>query len=831
MRREPKQSIALGAASPQASALLSWFAPMQGLTFLRIGWKLAWKDTRARFWRSAALVIALALSIAGLGGVRGATNIASEALHSGSRATLGGDVCVDTNEFLTERQIRGLNALRAKRVEWTMVTIFLTMVSSEEAADPTFAAVKVVDPALYPFYGRKNLAPLLQGDGVIVSEDALALLHVRVGDSIRIGTRKFRISATGQAEPEQIMGILSRGARCVMSRENFEKAGLARSGNSMRNRVLLRLPRGFGVRAAKQRLRALFPSSAAVDYQDVNRNTGVRIETAATFITEIALLALVLGSMGIALAVRQQVELRMKNFAVMKMIGARSGQLVTSFLFGTLLIIAAALPIGIAVGWMVKNALLAMASKFYVLPPESGGNFALMMEAPAAAVLTMIPAIAGPVWMIIRVRPETLLRDNVQPARSRARTLLWLSAIPCIAAFLEIVHRVLGSWAAAFQFSGALLLGAVFCAGLSIVFTRAPGRLRDLVQNLSPAIRLGLGNLRRPGHRAIVLTAAISAGIMMMVATVESGQAVVGAVSARLPWNLANSILIAGFNDSHREPILDFLKGVPGVTEVEMRTEVRLRLTGAEGVAHRRAGGWYVAGCSTRGLIIDEEMRQSLGAHPGSRLHFVAGSRRFSGIVSEISATTASTRLLIDCDQVDASDISHQAIIRAAASDLPAIGEAIGRQFPTLPLVTASEITAVVEEISRDAQFLARIVAWCFVASGLCILMALVAASRTERALEIGILSALGASPKVMRRIYTVEFASIGAIGGLVGTLMSSWLALVLLKLALDRWEFVFQWRIAAAAMVSSALLAAVAGWLPTYPLLRQKPLSVLRRE
>jgi putative ABC transport system permease protein len=800
---------------------------MQGLTFLRVAWKLAWKDTRARVWRSAALVIALALSIAGLSGVRGATNIASEALHRGSRATLGGDVCVDTNEFLTQRQIKGLDALRAKGVEWTLVTIFLTMASSEEAADPTFAAVKVVDPALYPFYGRKNLAPLLEGDGVVVSEDALTLLHVRVGDSIRIGNTKFRISATGQAEPEQIMGILSRGARCVMSRENFEKAGLARSGNSMRNRVLLRLPRGFGLRAAKQRLRALFPASAAVDYQDVNRNTGVRIQAAATFITEIALLALVFGSMGIALTVRQQVELRMKSFAAMKMVGARSGQLVASFLFGTLLIIAAALPIGIAAGWFVKNALLAMASKFYVLPPQNGANFRLLFEAPVVAALTMIPAIARPVWMICRVRPETLLRDNVQRARPRAQTLLWLSAIPCIAAFLEIVRGVLGSWTSAFQFSGALLSGAVICAGLSIAFTRAPA----LFHNLRPAIRLGLGNLRRPGHRAAVLTAAISVGIMMMVATLESGQAVVAAVTAKLPWNLANSIVIAGFDDSHREPILDFLKGIPGITEVEVRTEVRLRLTGAEGVAHPRAGGWYIAGCSTRGLIIDDEMRRSLGADRGSRLHFVAGSRRFSEIVSEISQPPSGTRLQIACGQVDPSDLSHRAIIHAAASELPAIGEAIGRQFPTLPVVTASQITEVVEEISRDAQFLARIVAWCFVASGLCILMALVAASRTERALEIGILSALGASPKMMRKIYTIEFASIGAIAGVVGMLMSSWLGLMLLKLALDRWEFLFQWRIAAAAVVSSALLAAVAGWLPTYPLLRQKPLNVLRRE
>lgn len=800
---------------------------MQGLKFLRMAWKLAWKDTRSRLWGSVALVIALALSIAGISGVRGATDIASEALHSGSRATLAGDVCVDTNEFLSERQINGLDALRAKGIEWTLVTIFLTMASSAEAADPTFAAVKVVDPALYPFYGRKNLASLLEGDGVIVSEDTLALLHVRVGDSIRIANRKFRISAIGQAEPEQIMGILSRGVRCVLSRENYKKTGLARSGNSMRNRILIRLPRGFRLRAAKQGLHALFPSSAVVDYQDVNRNTGLRLEAPTTFLTEIALLALVLGSMGIALAVRQHVELRMASFAVMKMIGARGAQLVAIFLFGTLLIILAALPFGVMLGWIVKNALLSIASKYFVLPPESGRNVALMMEVPTAAALAMIPAIARPVWMISRLRPHPVLRDNVQPVKSPATTLLWFSAAPCIIAFLEIVHRVLGSWTATLQFSGVLLSGAGLCLALAIVCTCALGLLR----NLPPAIRLGLGNLRRPGRRAVVLIAAISAGIMMMVATLESGEAVVQAVNAKLPWDLANSILIAGFADSHREPILEFTKRLPGVTEVEMKTEVRLRLTAAEGVANDRVGGWYIAGCSTQGLIIDDEMQRRLGASPGSRLYFTAGSRQFSGIVSAISTAPSSSRLQIDCDQVDPSDLSHQAIVHAAANQLPAIGEAIRGQFPTLPVVTASEIVAVIEEISRDAQFLARIVAWYFVASGLCILMALVAASRTERTQEIGILGALGASPTTMGRIYTVEFVSIGAIAGLLGSLLSAWLGLILLKLAFDRWEFVFQWKIAAAAVVSSALLAALAGWIPTFRLLRQKPLSVLRRE
>ena len=99
----------------------------------------------------------------------------------------------------------------------------------------------------------------------------------------RIGNREISnfCNQPGGTGARSWESTLARRPILVMSRENFEKAGLARSGNSIQNRILLRLPRGFGMRAAKQRLRALFPSVAAVDYQDVNRNTGVRIEAAA----------------------------------------------------------------------------------------------------------------------------------------------------------------------------------------------------------------------------------------------------------------------------------------------------------------------------------------------------------------------------------------------------------------------------------------------------------------------------------------------------------------------------------------------------------------------
>ena len=74
-------------------------------------------------------------------------------------------------------------------------------------------------------------------------------------------------------------------------------------------------------------------------------------------------------------------------------------------------------------------------------------------------------------------------------------------------------------------------------------------------------MRIGWGNLTRPANHAVLLIAAIATGAMMMVATLESGAVTMRAVEAKLPYDLTNGLLIAGFQASHREQILVLREG------------------------------------------------------------------------------------------------------------------------------------------------------------------------------------------------------------------------------------------------------------------------------
>ncbi len=787
--------------------------------------KLAWKDLRARRGRSLLVVIALALSISGISGVRGAVSVALDALHQGSRASLAGDLSIDTGDVITEEQYAALDALRKDGIEWTLVTLILTMASSNESPDAVFVAVKAVDPEVYPLYGGSNLVAELRGDGVIVSENTLRRLHVKVGDPIRIAGKEFHITAVGKAEPEQLLGILDRGLRCVLSRENLQKSGIARGGNSSKNRVLLRLPPGSDPRQVKRRLRPLLPGGVVLDYQDVNQNIGLRIEGLAVFVSETALLALALGSMGLAIAVRQHIEQRVETFAMMKMVGARNAQLVAIVLIQIALMTAAATPLGIALGLLLKTFLLSIAAKFFVLPSTSGGNLVVFFEAALAAILTVIPALAGPIWMLCRLRPAVFLRKESPHFDSPGRILAGTSAVLLFAALVGVAYRALGSLSATFLFSSGLFFGAF----LTFVLAKLSLRAISALKSLPAAMRLGLGNLTRPGNHAALLIATISTGTMMMVATLESGAVTMRAVDAKLPYDLTNSVLIAGFQNSHRQQILFFARSLPGVENVELKTQAGVRLTAVNGVALNSMGSWYIAGCSEHGLIIDRAVERKTGATTGSRLDFVIGNRKLSATVASVIEEKLSYPIQVNCGDFDGGNLFHQAVVRASPGQLLVVDEAIRDQFPGLAVVTAPEIEEVILDISRDTKHLASMVATLWVAAGLCILMTLVAASRAQRLRETGVLSALGATPRILARMYTVEFACMGAIAGIIGSAAACGLSCLLLGITFHRWEVGFEWPVVVSAVLCSILLTTAAGWMPTLSLLRQKPMNVLR--
>ncbi|MEO8027346.1 MAG: FtsX-like permease family protein, partial [Bryobacteraceae bacterium] len=371
--------------------------------------KLAWRDLRSSPSRAIFLLIALAVSIANVGGVRGAARVARETLHDDSRAWLAGDVSVTTGEALDDAQREAFDRLRAQGYEWTLVTWMLTMGGSDESADPRFLSVKAVDPGMYPFYGSvvldppQTLALALGSDSTAVSGELLDQLHVRVGDRITIGGRAFRISARIQIEPDRFGGVSPVGMRCMLSREAYQAAGFGRTGSPVKNRVLFRIPAATDLAGARAMLQELVPEGSVLDYHEANRTAVWTTETVIRFLGAAAWIALAIGTIGLTLPVRYHLRQQLEAMAVMKMLGGRSAQIISIFALQVLWIFLGALCVGVPLGWVVRAVVVSVAAKYLPLASTAAWSSGDVFDGVVVGLIAVSPVLAQPFFLLRRL--------------------------------------------------------------------------------------------------------------------------------------------------------------------------------------------------------------------------------------------------------------------------------------------------------------------------------------------------------------------------------------------------------------------------------------------
>ncbi|MDH5670382.1 MAG: FtsX-like permease family protein, partial [Nitrospira sp.] len=113
---------------------------------------------------------------------------------------------------------------------------------------------------------------------------------------------------------------------------------------------------------------------------------------------------------------------------------------------------------------------------------------------------------------------------------------------------------------------------------------------------------------------------------------------------------------------------------------------------------------------------------------------------------------------------------------------------------------------------------------------GALVMAAALAATRYRRLYESVIFKALGATRSVLTRIFAFEYAILGIIGGFWGLTLASALSWGILATIFDlSWSL--EPTILAGGYVATISLTMAVGFLSTYRLLGQPPLSVLRQE
>ena len=852
---------------------------------MKFGWraasKIAWREARASSVKFLFVVLAVAIGVGSLTGVRGFSRAFHDMLLSQARTLMAADLSLRVFALPTDDQSAAMDDLTKRGVRRTWITETLSMASAGDKP-PMLVSIKAVDPRVYPFYGEIRLdppAPLIQAlttDTVAVSDDVLLRLGLKTGDTLRLGGQSFRIIGQVAYEPDRMLGSLNVGPRVMMTREGLDRTGLMMPGSRAAERYLFKLtPASPDIQEVRTELKKAFPEALIADYRETHPIITQGLDRSTTFLSLVSLITLIVGSLGVASAMHAHLQQRLDSIAIMKCIGARSGQVIRIYLIQTLGLGLAGGLIGVAIGIAIQRVFPNFLARYFQLEPSAKWDFMTAAQGIGIAVLSTLLFTLPPLLGIRRIRPNLIFRREMAETKPHWRTRL-IEARASIAAGFAILIGIGGiamsltngtprdAVKVGEYFVGALVVSLAALAGVAWLMLRG---LRILGRRKLPtSVRHGIANLYRPGNHAQAALVALGVGVMFTLTVYLVQHGVLAQMIKTAPPGMPNVFLI-DIAPRERVAVLDLLKQQRGLDGApDLIGTVAGKLTAVDGTqienmqlkgwARRfrfarsitsaaekpdyvevSRGAWWNAGSLKSGpqVSVSEEAAKILRIGPGSSTQWTIAGKQVAARVACIHRIdsihlVSRVEFIFSGGALDGFPVIYYGSLRAQPSAVPAMQQALYRKFPTVTVVNMADVLQTFQGVVNQIALVIRFISAFAILAGAIILSSSVAGTRFRRIREVVILKTLGATRWRVSKIFSVEFLLLGAVAGVMGSLLANGFASLLLKRLLNS-EVSFQFWPNLACVLITALIANAAGWMASFRILGQKPLQVLREE
>jgi putative ABC transport system permease protein len=862
-----------------------------------LSWKRAgaigWRDLKSAPGKFGFVVLSVAVGVAALVGVRGFSESFRRTLGAEARSLMAGDLSARLFHQPTAEEKDKIAAIERQgsggiRSTWTTETISMASVPPDPA--PLLVSLKAVDPAEYPYYGQAELAPAmslahaLDGDSAVVAEEFLIRLNAKVGQTLRLGGRNFRIAAVLEQEPDRMTAGAGMGPRVMISQAALERTGLLAPGSRASQRLLIKLPDSVpsGVAgkasaavdpvAMRKQLEDALPDAQVMDFREGNPALSQGLDNSTAILSLICLVAMVLGAIGVAMAMHAHLEQRMDMLAILKAVGAGSADLLRIFLLQTLGLGLAGGVLGVAAGVGVMAALPAVFGK--LLPVHAALEFPWRsaLAGLGTGLLTTLLFCLPPLLDVRTVRPVLVLRRLVEQgpegiggwiARWWARRLqLGISVVVVLAlggiAWALSDSAKVGTWfAVLFTIALVVLLVLAWVSLRTLRFLLNRVRLR-----LPSSVRHGLSNLYRPGNQSAAVMAALGTGVMLILAVFLMQAALLRDLRETASPKLPNIFLvdittgeIAGVKDffQHQQGVSQALDLMPVVTgrfvsingqtleqlkgqhfPRRMLESAALSWSDAPPAGDKVTQGKWWTDAGANELAVSEGVAQRLHLGVGSAVELeVGGTERKLKVAAVYRADGQhlgmQVSFILPSGQLKDEAATWYGGAHIDPKQVAAMERALFVAFPSITVVNLADVLDRIESVVDQVTFVVRFLAGFSIFAGLMILASSIASTRFRRMREAVVLKTLGATRMRIVRTFSVEFSVLGLLAGSVGVVFANLLTRVLLH----RLEvgFHIEWTATLIALVGTAVLATATGWIASYRILGLRPLEVLREE
>ena len=845
---------------------------MTGLTFVA---RMAARELRAAPRRLFLLMGTVAVGVAALVAINSFTDNLRDSVRQQARALLGADLSLVSRQPFS-RRVEALLDTLARGSQQARVISFAGMAYVPRTAGTRLVQVAAVEGP-YPFYGEIKTQPLkawtdLQsGRNVVVDPSLLTALNARIGDTVALGEGRFVISGTIQSAPSEVGFRFAFGPRVYIPAAYLKETGLLGFGARVQYESFLKLSSGNSAQQLADRYRApLQPERVRLrTVADDQRNLNDVLSRLTGYLGLVALMALLLGGVGVASAVVVFVRQRSESIAVLRCLGATGGRIFAIYLaeagmMGLAGSIAGAL-LGLALQRFLPG-LLAGLIPVDVLPTISWSavGLGIGMGLWVALTFTLLPLLT-----VRRISPLSALRRPYEPDRP-PRDVWWaLAAVALAGSVVLLAVRQVGSWRQ----------GAVFAGGIAVALLLlwvASWALIQLVRRWLPASwpyvwRQGLANLHRPANQTVTLVLAIGFGAFLLGTLVlvqhnllhqlrtTGGPARPNLVLFDIqPDQLAaveREVRDAGLSLTSPTPIVPMrirsVKGRP-VTQLlardsgsedgpanawvfrrEYRSTYRDSVVATERVV---AGKLSTQGSSPPGISVEQDVAKELGVGVGDE------------IVWDVQGITLPSRVtsirVVDWAKFEpnffvvfapgALEKAPQSLVLLTRIGSPAergrFQRRLAERFSNVSTLDLSQLQEALERLVDRVALAIRFMALFSLGVGALVLVGALATSRFQRIREGALLRTLGATQSQVFRVVLAEYLSLGLLASAVALALAAAAGWALAR-------FMFEGKFSLPVLPMTALtlsivtLTVVVGLANSRDVVRRTPLEVLRDE
>ncbi len=847
----------------------------------RTALRIAFRELMFARVKFVFVVLSVAIGVGALTGVRGFADSFSTTLLGQARSILAADLSARMSRMLRPAETARLERFAANAdAQMTQVTEMASMAGVVGDPVPLLVSLKVVDPSKYPFYGTVKLDPAgslaadLSDSSVVVDESLLVRLHTQVGAMLRIGGHQFRIAAVIEKEPDRLTAGVGIGPRVMVTRQAVEAIGLLQPGSRATERFLFKLPLNSPIAGDRAALEHALPEAVIGDYREGSPELTEGLDQARGLLSLICLVAMVLGAIGVAMAMRAHLQQRIDGIAIMKSMGARSGDVLRIYVLQTLLLGCAGALLGVVLGVAVEWILPSVLGSLLPIKPPLRLPWLPVLGAFSTGILTTMLFSLPPLLEVRNVRPSVVLRrlvETVEPGqavRSFARRLreswVQLVAVVAIVLALAVIAALLSdSWKGGGWFAGSLAASLLILLGISAGLLRVLRVALNRTRLALPStLRHGLANLYRPGNQSAAVLAALGVGVMLILSVFLMQRSIVSRMHEAMAANTPNVFLIdiaPNELDGVRKlvlaqpgaepnfealPILsgslDSLEGTPVRQLDRKRYPFHLRRTLSFTWAAQmpvgirvEQGAWWTNEDAHSVAVIDR-IANRLHLHIGSQIGFSSDGQRFTSTVAAIYKVdgqhiSSRSEFIFAPAQLKDLPVTWYAAMHMQPGRIAELQWVLFAHYPTVTAINIADILDTIQHVVGQITLVIRFLAGFSILSGMVILASSVASTRFRRVREVVVLKTLGATRPRIAGVFSVEFVVLGLLAGLAGMAFANGLSRLLLHIA--EVPFVPDHAADAWGVGLTAALAVVTGWAASFRILGQKPLEVLREE